>query len=832
MSSRAASKLAGRVAADKRKAVSEAKSHGSGGRGASRTQICRALKEHSLTFLRLRFGELLEKLEETLFDKAQNSASNADQTQYLEAMTEFRERRNEVMKLVWAEFAVTFDEYFTGKSEAETGESGTGPEIDFETLELLDQTVWEDDLAVSIMSSRAEERCSQILWALNRRLTTLSGRRLSDNEDNPLSPNSFATALQKCLSGFDITEKAKSAVYEQFDTSVLNHIDTFLQESNELLAEKGILPDLKYSVGGTSAARGTASTAGAANNDNYQAEQESVAAAESYANFSNQSSVSISTAPRWHESLRAEQRLLDAIIQWQVQNLAVTSTGITGAGVPLGPIFSADSTVGQPFNNNDYVTVLNQLQLARKQYLEQAGGGTVSAASVMDFQKEFVGRLSDYAEEASEEKMVPAADAGTIDLVGTIFNEILNEETLPDNAKALLSHLHTPFLKIALIDRGFMQEAEHPARLLLNELAEAGTHWLTGDNDRFKVYDKLYQVVHRLIDDFDAEIGFINDLREDFANFVERLEKRASMAEKRSLQAEEGLDKIEVAKQKSAELFHRRAEARGIPVASRDILESCWVDFLVFVFLRFGADSETWKKAVLMLNQVFVRVHAAIIASDRSLIDEEGVAELIEVSDALSPQSAIAKIDVQLRTDILDLGYAPEDVSRMFEVVDKASAVLPEDDWRAKYVNVAKPANDEEARDVIQGVDIGAPDLDEDEALQADINLDFEVPQLEDDLSEQEQALRENLRDIEYGTWFEWIGTGGNVTKKLKLAWYSSMSDNYMFVNNSGVKVLVESLNNLSRNVHRGHVRIVNPEKNSFMGRMFKKMVNNMQTSA
>ncbi len=52
---------------------------------------------------------------------------------------------------------------------------------------------------------------------------------------------------------------------------------------------------------------------------------------------------------------------------------------------------------------------------------------------------------------------------------------MLNDPVLPNAAKALLSHLHTPYLKVALIDRRLLEDSGHPARRLLDEMVEAGS---------------------------------------------------------------------------------------------------------------------------------------------------------------------------------------------------------------------------------------------------------------------------------------------------------------------------------------------------------------------
>ena len=68
---------------------------------------------------------------------------------------------------------------------------------------------------------------------------------------------------------------------------------------------------------------------------------------------------------------------------------------------------------------------------------------------------------------------------------------MLSDENLPDSVKALLSYMHTPFLKLAFGDPGF-ERPEHPARVLLNSLAEAGTRFVGNDGSvQYDMYQKL-----------------------------------------------------------------------------------------------------------------------------------------------------------------------------------------------------------------------------------------------------------------------------------------------------------------------------------------------------
>jgi hypothetical protein len=73
---------------------------------------------------------------------------------------------------------------------------------------------------------------------------------------------------------------------------------------------------------------------------------------------------------------------------------------------------------------------------------------------------------------------------------------------------------------------------------------------------------------------------------------------------------------------------------------------------------------------------------------------------------------------------------------------------------------------------------------------------------------------------IEFGTLFE-FDRPGQRPQQLKLAWFSRVSAHYMFVNQAGIKQIVETLPNLVSGLHTGTIRIVQPEKRSFMERAF-----------
>jgi hypothetical protein len=63
---------------------------------------------------------------------------------------------------------------------------------------------------------------------------------------------------------------------------------------------------------------------------------------------------------------------------------------------------------------------------------------------------------------------VATIDEDTIDLVGMLFEFILEDRNLPAEMQVLLARLQIPYLKAAILDRKMFAHRQHPARRLLD----------------------------------------------------------------------------------------------------------------------------------------------------------------------------------------------------------------------------------------------------------------------------------------------------------------------------------------------------------------------------
>ena len=68
-------------------------------------------------------------------------------------------------------------------------------------------------------------------------------------------------------------------------------------------------------------------------------------------------------------------------------------------------------------------------------------------------------------------------DHMVIDVVSSLFDQILSDPKVPPQMARLLARLQLSVLKIALQDAAFLSDREHPVRRFMNAIARAGSGW-------------------------------------------------------------------------------------------------------------------------------------------------------------------------------------------------------------------------------------------------------------------------------------------------------------------------------------------------------------------
>jgi hypothetical protein len=354
-----------------------------------------------------------------------------------------------------------------------------------------------------------------------------------------------------------------------------------------------------------------------------------------------------------------------------------------------------------------------------------------------------------------------------------LFDFILDDENLPTNCKTLLSHLHTPYLKIALQDKALFTRHDHPARRLLNGMAQAGVLY-GGDEEDGGLLSKMHWVVEQIIHGYDQGVELFENLRHEFDEYVTTLRHKVELRERRAIEAAKGRDRLLDARRLALDVISSVLTNRQPPAIIRNFLELTWTDVLVFILLRHGAHSEEWRRGKEVAEQ---------LAWSGTPLNE-------------SDQERLQQLRLPLLEDLrqgLELlgGYHEDGIRRLLQ--DMVACQHAVQAKQPLLANRLKPK--------LQESPLGAM-LGEDASL-----LHAPKPS---GLSAAAQALVAELGSVEFGTWFEFAE--GSQTRTLKLSWFSPTTRNYMFVDHSGQRVAIKPITLLASEMEAGLVRILRPE--------------------
>ncbi|NQD91750.1 DUF1631 domain-containing protein [Pseudomonas sp. CrR25] len=724
-------------------------------------QSCRKLVMNRLAeHLAGVFGQV----DDALFECAEKAENNQVQTLFFDSMREIRKQRPQIERAYHQAISQNFSDFLDGKLKPPTT-----AELDAEQLALVQNEDYEESLQVTNMVSRVKARCAQTLFALEQRLALLNNGQKLGEDNNPFGPQMIALAFRQALAPCPFPLQIKAILYTLFDQHVMLSLDNLYTALNQRLIDAGVLPNLKYSAqrnaNPTRPAVAPADDDTPADTRDPQAATSTLAGTE--ATQPPPAPLDLDGPPPGDPTTLLNG-LAALLGEHRQRDIHAPLLGGTRSIASLAP-----PAATRTYSAAELLEALNRMQrqsaddLAQRLNRPQQVGGLKA-----DLQQQ----LEAHSRQPGEHKLADQ-EADIIDLVGMLFDFILDDDNLPDSCKTILSHLHTPYLKVALQDKALFTQHHHPARRLLNAMAQAGVlHGSEGDERGLLA--KMQWVVERVINGFNGDLQLFDNLLEEFNEFVATLKHKVDLRERRAVEAAKGRDKLLGARQQACEVIAHCLENRAPPNIIRNFLELTWTDVLVFILLRHGERSNEWQRACEVAEQ---------LAWSGTVLDEAGRERLQGLRVALLSE---------LRKGLQQLGSYHEDGIRRLlqDLVACQHAVQAKQPQLAAKLNPPLPESP-----------LGAM-LGEDAAL-------AELMPRESGLSARAQMLAKELGQIEFGTWFEFVCDGE--PRALKLSWFSPTTHNYMFVDHSGQRAAIKPLNLLASEMEQGLARILSPERDS-----------------
>jgi hypothetical protein len=219
---------------------------------------------------------------------------------------------------------------------------------------------------------------------------------------------------------------------------------------------------------------------------------------------------------------------------------------------------------------------------------------------------------------APREAPLSGIDATTIDLVAMLFDFVFDDDCIPATVKARLGRLQIPVLKVALLDRTFFSSTTHPARRLVDLLAQASIGADGRDDGRNGALALVDEVVDKVLHEFETDLELFEKLVARVNAFIVQQGRAEAKVVERSAQLVESREREEIARTVAQDEVMRRLQVRvWVPAPVRDMLRESWVGALAAVHLAEGEGSPAWHALLGTMDDLLWSVEPKAAPDER-----------------------------------------------------------------------------------------------------------------------------------------------------------------------------------------------------------------------
>nr|WP_298149676.1 DUF1631 domain-containing protein [uncultured Pseudoxanthomonas sp.] len=766
---------------------------------------------------------MLVEFEQQLFKQAEQARSNHLQAQVFVDLRALQKHRTELVPHYMFGLEAELAGIRTPRPAAPTA---SALRLDYQTLTLVEDAVMDQEIVLREVARRHEQRGNAQILMLGQRFGVLARAPAYDADTLPLGPHRLCQVLKEAATCLQLSLDAQLVLYRTFDHKVMQNYSEWAGTVNQFLSREGILPGLVYmprrvrvqeairhprdAADGTARPltgwQGSAShwatltpeqlnaVAGALTGSSTAASGQGAAAtappagevapasadkAEASGDPAGSFEVLQKLLAIRRGGLQADaQALADAAIQPGGHGTLAQGAGGDPAGTATGPTRRGGAATppglgaGAPrlLPTPDVLDTLQAMQAAPL----PARTPEQPRRTVQDLQQAM---LAAARAQHGPDATLASADSDTFELLDLLYNEIEREVQHDAPAADMLVRLQVPVVQAALRDRNFFLRAQHPARDLLNTVAESGATWLGEEDVDPQLLQKLHQAVETVVEKYEGDETVFEDASREVQQHLHAAARKAELAERRQVEAARGKDRLEIAKQRAAETIESAmAEAKPQKFVQA-LLSQAWADVLTLTQLRNGETSGEWAEALQTTLEI--------------------------VAATTTAQGANAELAGKVEKSLVQVGYHEDEAAAIARRLSSAE----EDETTSRTELTARL----KARARLGG--------------QNEVKKKPAQPR-----TPEEQECYDYLRTLPFGTWFEFTRNQQGDVQRQRLSWFSPVTGNALFVNQRGQRVGEHSLDTLAHLMAKGQAQVVTEDRGRLIDRAWNATLNALRS--
>lgn len=647
------------------------------------------------------YKKAFDLVDTSFFNRAEKAGNNNEQALYFDAMRKLRLNRHLAEKSFENGLLDHFKNFPYYAEQKEYKKHAAPGE-----LSLVQHDELEENIAFDSMTSKAHADNNEQLHHLAMRLDTLVADCHIEPGNTLLAPTRIVDILMLSVSALELDITCKLILYKQFDLTVMSVLNTLLRQSNRILIEAGILPDLRFKV--------------SKNEDETRVKQLTEALA------SNLTELSQLSPPPFETNFAELQGLLSA-----ARNLGYVAPRSAITGTYVAP--------------DDVLTLLDGLQA--KFALQQASDvpleewltGQASVIKPSSIRLSLLEALALRGE--NQAKALDQDNEDVINLVEMLFELVLNDNYIPSTIQAMISRLQIPIIKIALKDKEFFNRPTHPARKLLNELTRASVGWSASDEgSKDELLERIYTIVQAIVAAEHPDADLFEKHFMSFREYIEKEGKRVKLTERRTREYEVGIAKVKLVKEKVASTLDECIGDQSVPQVVHELLFNAWSKVLYTIYLNEGDHSEKWAHAIQAAKE--------LIWSVQPVTDTSSQAQWLKQLPPLLKN---------INEGLTEISYDPFEINSLFSRLERVHVNLFKTQNRIESVESNNAQHYSQSAYVVE--ENGGDSLDawikqasetsqpnKQQSNASTENIDLETQTMLDGLSQQEESASDSKR--------------------------------------------------------------------------------------
>jgi len=635
------------------------------------------------------------------------------------------------------------------------------------SLSLLGRHEHELNAALEQLAARGEAHTGPVLAELSYRMAVLVGAPPLEGDAMPASPHNLADAVRQAMPALDLPPEHQLMLVQVLERKLAPVLPSLYEATNAYLLADGILPHLRAFAGARPANAPPAPPSMKAPAPAAEPTQAAPAAS--------------------HEPIAVLETLRDLLARQRA-----------------GEVHAASGPAATP---GELEAALGALQRHLVQVTDRASRELRSAQRLRE---ELLAHLNAGKPAGAARTGLSPEQDDTVELVARLFEQLGQQLHQGPGANALLGDLQVPILRVAMTDRSFFERAEHPARHLLGTLAEASNDWGDGKDIDPDLAAQLSRLVARAQREAPSA-GLYTSLLADIRHHLSQLSRKAQVTERRQVEAMQGRERLHQARQRATEVLAARfAEStpRGL---LRALLDRAWSDVLALALLRHGEESEAFAERLRVTDQLLGRLPV-----------EDPLGLRMAVEDHLQQIGMQAEEAEQVAQRLIGTDTGAAKPAEPAAVPAPAASTDIDMPALAAYAAAAEPPSATDlALRLKQRQRLGEQRGQESQPTAAS------AP--EPPLGPQEARIHNRLRQLPFGSWFEFIDPDTGAASRRKLAWFSPLSGNSLFVNRRGQRVVEMNLRELAAAIASGRVRELVAPRDGLFDRALRALTGSLQ---